>query len=395
MTDAGAYLDDFLDGHEEELVAFRRNIHSHPELSRAEFQTTSLVAQRLEVAGLTPRVMPQGTGLVCDIGHPSTPGPVVALRADLDALAIEDEKDVPYRSRVAGAAHACGHDVHTTVVLGAGLALARLPHALPGRVRLVFQPAEEVVPGGALDMIEAGAVAGVDTIFALHCDPKIDTGSVGLRAGPVTSASDMVTIRLHGPGGHTARPHLPANLGDVAGRVVTGLPGALGRLTRDPSRANLVFGAVHAGEVANVIPTTAEIKGTLRTLDRAIWDAAPEVLDDALSAIVEGSGAVSEMRHRRGSPPIVNDAAATAVMERSALAALGPGRLVEVTQSLGSADFSWYLEEVPGAFARLGVHAPGSGAALDLHSGAFDVDERAIAVGVRLLTHTALEALRR
>lgn len=393
MTDPVAYLDGFLGGHEEELVAFRRNLHSHPELSRAEFQTTSLVAGRLEVAGLAPRVLPSGTGLVCDVGDPSGPGPVVALRADLDALPITDEKDVPYRSRVPGAAHACGHDVHTTVVLGTGLALTHLPGGLPGRVRLLFQYAEEVVPGGALDMIDAGGLTDVGMIFALHCDPKLDTGQVGLRVGPVTSASDMLTIRLHGPGGHTARPHLTTNLVDVAAHVVTELPAALTLLTDDPEAANLVFGAVHAGEVANVIPTAAEIKGTLRTLDRAVWDAAPAVLENALARVVEPSGATCELTHRRGSPPIVNDATATAILAGAATTALGRDTVVEIEQSLGSEDFSWYLEEVPGAFARLGVHTPGTGAARDLHSGAFDVDERAIAVGVRLLTHAALDAL--
>lgn len=393
--DLDAFLDGFLDAHAEELVAFRRDLHVHPERSGEEHETTERVAERLRVAGLVPQVLDGGTGLRCDVVGSAGEGPVVALRADLDALAMEDEKVVPYRSQVAGVAHACGHDVHTTVVLGAGLALARLlgaDDAPSGRVRLLFQPAEESLPGGALDLIAAGALDDVSWIFGLHCDPKLEVGRVGVRAGAITSAADLLTLRLHGPGGHTARPHLTVDLVAVAGRLAHDLPPAL----RDHEPAlNLVFGSLHAGEAANVIPATAMLRGTLRTADRAAWDAAPDLLTAVLTELVEPTGATFALDHERGVPPVVNDVRATDLLAAAASRALGPDAVVPTEQSAGGDDFAWYLERVPGSYARLGVHDPASdGPRLDLHASTFDVDERAIAIGVRVLVATALAALR-
>ena len=202
----GAYpwLDRFLEAHGEELVAFRRRIHAHPEVSWAEVETTAAEVDRLAVAGLKPVGLPDSTGLVCDLrtGAPSPFGasagdqPIVALRADLDALAMEDDKDVAYRSTRPGVAHACGHDVHTTVVLGAALALAEAAeHGETGRVRFIFEPAEEALPGGALEVIESGALRGVGSMLGVHCDPKIDVGQVALRPGAITSAADMARRR--------------------------------------------------------------------------------------------------------------------------------------------------------------------------------------------------------
>ncbi len=221
-----AWLDTFLDGHRAELIAFRRHLHAHPELSYAERDTTDLIAQRLQVAGLRPRLLPNECGLICDIG--SGAGPVLALRADIDALAMDDEKDVPYRSQRPGVAHACGHDVHATVVLGAGLALAEHAARTPGlRVRLLFEPAEESLPGGSVEVIDAGGLDHVNAIYGLHCDPKVDVGRVAVREGALTSATDMVMLELHGPGGHTARPHLTVDLVRVAAMVATELPDAV------------------------------------------------------------------------------------------------------------------------------------------------------------------------
>ena len=203
-------LSAFLATHNPELIHLRRHLHAHPELGKAERQTTALVARRLEAVGLRPRLLSTGTGLICDIGHGD--GPTVALRADLDALPLHDEKDVPYRSTVPGVCHACGHDVHTTILLGVGLALAQHADRLPGRVRLVFQPAEECLPGGSIDVIGDRVLEGVSAIFALHCAPKLEVGRLGIRVGAITAASDLVEVHLSGPGGHTARPHLTADL---------------------------------------------------------------------------------------------------------------------------------------------------------------------------------------
>ena len=388
-------LDDFIDAHEEELVAFRRELHAHPERSGEERETTARVAERLRISGLAPRVLNSGTGLFCDISS-GRDGPIVALRADLDALAMDDEKEVAYRSQVAGVAHACGHDVHTTVVLGAGLALAKLlaDDAAPGgTVRLIFQPAEEALPGGALDVIAEGGLDGTSWIFGLHCDPKLDVGKIGTRAGAITSAADLLEIQLHGPGGHTARPQLTVDLVSVAGRLAAELPGALRQRN---SELSLVFGAFHSGDAANVIPTTAELRGTLRTADRDAWDAAPAALTETLRDLVKPTGATFQLAHHRGVPPVVNELTATEVIALAAANVLGAGGVVETEQSAGGDDFAWYLEHVRGSYVRLGVHDPAStNDRLDLHAGTFDVDERAIAIGVRVLVETALDALDR
>jgi amidohydrolase len=374
-------LEEFLSVNAQRLVEVRRDLHAHPELGGEERRTTSLVGDALAHAGLTPRVLPSGTGLICDIGAE----PVVALRADLDALPIPDEKDVPYRSLVDGVAHACGHDVHTAVVLGAGLALARMATAgeLPHGVRLIFQPAEEILPGGALEAIEAGAVEGIREIFAVHCDPTLDVGRIGLKVGPITSASDHVEVFFSGPGGHTARPHLTVDLVSAMGAVIAQSPGLLSRRIDLRAGAALVWGHISAGTAANVIPRSGVVRGTVRTLDRDAWAVLPGVLEDVIRTLAAPYGMGVDVRYVRGVPPVVNSASGVAVLREA-------DAVAEAEQSLGGEDFGWYLEAVPGALARLGVRSPGSSVRLDLHQPTFDVDERCISVGVRLLVAAAL-----
>jgi amidohydrolase len=381
-------VDEFLAGNAQRLVEVRRDLHAHPELSREERRTTQLVGDALTHAGLAPKLLACGTGLVCDIG----PEPAVALRADLDALPIPDETDAPYRSQVDGVAHACGHDVHTAVVLGAGLALARMAAAgeLPRGVRLVFQPAEETVPGGALDVIDAGALAGITQMFAVHCDPAIDVGKIGLRVGSITSAADHVEVVLTGPGGHTARPYLTADLVSALGAVLAQSPGLLARRIDVRSGANLVWGQVSAGAAANVIPRTGTARGTVRILDRDAWAALPALLDDVIRTIAAPYGVGVDIDHVRGVPPVVNAASSIAILRDAVTAQWGAEAIIEAEQSLGGEDFGWYVDQVPGALARLGVRSPGSSVSLDLHQSTFDVDERCISVGVRLLVAAAL-----
>ncbi|HSP37173.1 MAG TPA: amidohydrolase [Frankiaceae bacterium] len=384
--------------HGDELIAFRRQLHAHPELGREEHGTTDLVANRLSAEGLNPRLLPVGSGLWCDIGGDGDGGgqpPEVLLRADLDALPLDDEKDVPYRSTVPGVCHACGHDVHTSVLLGAGLALAELAErdGLPGRVRLVFQPAEEMMPGGALDVLRAGLVTGGRYVFALHCDPSIEVGTVGLKVGPITAAADKIDLHLSGPGGHTSRPQNTVDLINALSRVVADLPAALTRVIDPRSAMTLVWGMISAGSAPNAIPRTGLAKGTLRMLDHEAWQVAPEVVHRLATELAAPYGATARVDYHRGVPPVVNSGSAVAVLQAAAHRALPAGAVVPTRQSLGGEDFGWYLEHVPGAMARLGVR-PAGGAAYDLHQGGFDVDEDCIAVGVRLMVATALEALR-
>lgn len=388
------HLDTFLAGHEEELIALRRQLHGHPELSWDEHETTALVNSRLAVADLKPRPLETETGLVLDLGDPDA-GPTVALRADIDALPLDDEKDVPYRSTVPGVCHACGHDVHTAILLGASLALAELSRDadLSGRIRLLFQPAEEAMPGGADLLSRTDVIDDVDVIYALHCDPSLEVGRVGMRVGPITAAADRISIRLHGAGGHTARPHLTADLVHIAGRIICDLPAGFAKLSDLRDAPTLVFGSVQSGHAANVIPSSAVLQATLRTQGRATWDQAPRIIETLLASIVDPFGATYELDYLRGSPPVDNDGRATEVFAEAAGLALGAEAVVPTAQSVGNEDFSWFLEKAPGSYARLGVRPPDATRRLDLHASTFDVDESAIGIGVRLLTHTALRAL--
>ena len=380
-------LDEFLAEHGDRLVAFRRDLHAHPELGRHEFRTTERLAAELTAVGLAPQLLPGGSGLVCDVGPLP---PVLGLRADLDALPIADGKAVDYRSTIDGVCHTCGHDVHSTVVLGAGLFLAGLAAAgaLPRSVRLVFQPAEEIMPGGALDVIAAGGLDGLERLFTVHCDPTIDVGRVGLRVGPVTSATDLVEVHLHGAGGHTARPHRTADLVAALGDVVSRAPGILARRVDPRAGVSLVWGEVHAGSAANVIPRSGVARGTLRMLDRGVWETVPALLDEVVREVVAPYKVQVEVEQTRGVPPVVNDAQAVAELAAAATR-LSADAVTDTVQSLGGEDFGWFLEKVPGALARLGVRTPGS-PAVDLHQPTFDVDEACIAVGVRLLAEACL-----
>jgi amidohydrolase len=382
--------DPWVTAHASEVVGLRRRIHSKPELGFCELETTATVRAELVAAGLAPTVLPGGTGLVCDIGS----GPrTVALRADIDALPVHDAKDVPYRSTVAGVCHACGHDAHTAVLVGTARALAEAGD-LPGRVRVVFQPAEESLPGGALAAIDGGALKDVQQIFALHCDPRLETGLVGLRAGPITAACDRVEVRLTGPGGHTARPHVTVDVVDALGRVITEVPGLLSRRA-DPRHAmSLVWGAVGAGAAANAIPREGTLRGTVRILNADAWQRAEDLVRELIADVVRPTGAEVEVGYVQGVPPVVNDPGAVEVLRAAARTAVGPEAVAPAEQSLGGEDFAWYLQHVPGALGRLGVRRPGApGPPHDLHQPDFDIDEDALAIGVRLLARTAVAAL--
>lgn len=392
-------LDEWLDEHGPGLIALRRNLHAHPELSGQEQATTDLVQERLELAGLKPRRLAVGVGLVCDIDpDPSSPHPEragggrLALRADLDALAMADEKDVAYRSQVPGVSHACGHDVHTTVVLGTALYFARHRELLPGPVRFIFQPAEERVPGGALDVIADNGLGGVDAIVGLHCEPKLDVGTIGLKHGPISSAADMAVITLSGPGGHTARPEMTVDLISLAAVIVNQLPSRVAaRVTHldddDEALVKLVFGSIHAGDAANVIPTQCVVKASIRTPSLRVWDELPLMVEQELQALVDATGATLHLDYTHGVPPVVNDVLVTDIVGAAAGTVVGDHSVAPVHQSWGGDDFAWFTREVPGTYVRLGVRDPG-GPTLDLHAGHFDVDERAIAIGVRLLAGT-------
>jgi amidohydrolase len=387
MTSAPHQLANALDDLEPFLVDLRRDLHAHPELAWHEERTTAKVSGALEDAGLLVQHLPKG-GVSVEIGSGD---PVVLLRADLDALPVDDRTLDPWASTVPGVAHACGHDVHTAALLGAGLALSRLDE-LPGRVRLLFQPAEEVMPGGALEMIATGVLDHVVAAYALHCDPSIDVGQVGLREGPITGAADAIRVRLSGRGGHTSRPHLTQDLTFALSVLVTQLPAALSRRLDPRAGASLVWGMVRAGAAGNVIPSSGEVSGTLRMLDAVAWADAEQLVRELVGQVLAPYGVEADVIYTRGVPPVVNDPAATRRLADAAADVVGPDGVVTTSQSLGGEDFAWYLDTVPGAMARLGTRSSG-GPTYDLHQGDLRVDERSVRIGAHVLAGTALHTL--
>ena len=368
-----------------ELREVRRHLHRHPELSQQEYATTDYVVEQLTALGLAPVRMPR-TGAICDIPGSDPSLKPIALRADMDALGIPELSTVSFRSVVDGVSHSCGHDVHMSAVLGAAHALVRVAEAgaLRRGVRLVFQPSEERHPCGALAMIAEGVVDGSDSILALHCDPGVDVGHIGLKTGPITSATDPVQIQVRGPGGHTSRPHLSQDLIYALGSIVTQLPAALNRRMDPRSGVNLTWGSIHAGSAFNAIPSSGTLEGTLRCLDHDAWDRAEELLVELLADLARPWGVEARVTHDRGVPPVSNSASSVAVLEAAVAGVLGRENLDPTAQSLGGEDFAWYLEKVPGALARLGTRTPG-GRTYDLHMGDLMIDERAIGIGASVL----------
>ncbi|MBZ5733252.1 amidohydrolase [Nocardioides sp. TRM66260-LWL] len=378
--------------HEHDLVELRRDLHRHPEPAWAEQRTVARLVELLEPAGWTITRTPR-SGLVADLG---AGGRRVALRADLDALPVQDLTTDPWRSTVPGVAHACGHDVHASALAGAGLALAELHRQglLAGRVRLLFQPAEEVMPGGAKHLISHGALEGVEEVFALHCDPSVDVGAVGLRVGPITSAADRIDVRLEGSGGHTSRPHLTEDLTFALAKVVSELPSVLSRRMDPRAGVSVVWGVLQAGAAANVIPDHGLASGTVRILEADAWASCEGVVRQAVLDLVRPYGVTATVDYLQGVPPVVNDAASVDLLAQAADAMLGPLHRTEAEQSLGGEDFGWYLAHVPGALLRLGTRSPG-GQRYDLHRGDLVVDEAAIGHGARMLAGAALLSLAR
>ncbi len=377
MTDIGALVTSWMDRHHDEVIGWRRHLHSHPELSHMEYNTTEYLAGVLTEHGMTPTLFP-GTGLMVDIG-PSE-GERLAFRADIDALPLTETTGLDYSSTVPGVAHSCGHDIHTVIALALACALNSID--LPLGIRVIFQPAEEVMTGGATDVIQFGGLEGVHAIYALHVEPKLKVGRVGVRAGAITSASDVIEVRVRGEGGHTSRPHLAKDVVYALGKLVTELPTLLSRRVDPRTGTVLVFGTINAGFASNAIPESGIVSGTLRTADIGTWRSMRPLIGELVAQVLAPTGVEHELIYNPGVPPVLNDDVATALLA-SAARDLDPQSVVQAPQSSGGEDFSWYLEHVPGSMARLGCWS-GQGPRQDLHQSDLNVDERCIGVGVKL-----------
>jgi amidohydrolase len=391
-TSATTVIADVVEKYGDALVDLRRDLHQHPELSWSELRTAEVTSRLVEEAGWR-LIRYSRTGFAADLG---ADGPLIALRADMDALPVQDLTEDAWTSTVPGVAHACGHDVHTAALVGAALALGEVQDRglLPGRVRLLFQPAEEVMPGGAVHLMDEGVLDGVERVFALHCDPGVDVGQVGLRLGPLTSAADRVEVRLTGTGGHTSRPHLTGDLTFALAKVTTELPAVLSRRMDPRAGVSVVWGSLHAGSAPNVIPDHGLVTGTVRILDAVAWADCEGVVRQVVDEIVRPYGVTAEIDYQRGVPPVVNEPVSNRILANAVRTVLGDRGEVVAPQSLGGEDFGWYLDRVPGAMMRLGTRTPG-GATYDLHQGNLRVDERATGIGARLLAESAVQALAR
>lgn len=362
----------------------RRHIHRYPELSFEEHETHKYLAAELQKLGHSFRShLGGGTGLHVVI-EGKQPGPVVALRADIDALPIQEETGLPFASERPGIMHACGHDVHTAVLLATAKALQSIKDDLPGTVVLIFQPGEERNPGGASLMIRDGVLdrPKVDAIFGLHVDPYLQVGRMAFAPGPVMAAPDELRVTVTGRGGHGAWPHRTVDPIVTAAQVITSLQQIVARNV-DPIRpAVLTVGLIQGGTAHNVIPDEVSFVGTVRTMHEEVRRLMPERLETVIRGVCAAAGATYRMEYEHGYPVLVNDPEATEIGRRAAIAVLGEENVGAMEPSMGGEDFAYYLERVPGTFARLGVRSPDNLAPHGLHTSRLMIDESSIAVGV-------------
>jgi len=349
-------------------LELRRLLHRHPEPAHREHRTTHLIRRFLLDHGLVFNDREPKTGGWVDIGD----GPRVGFRADIDALPIQEPAENSPRSETEGWMHACGHDAHAAIAAGIAVALARLDTGVP--FRIIFQPAEEAFPGGAVELVDEGLVDGLSALLAFHVDPTLRTGKVGARVGPVTAGSDAMAIVIHGPGGHTSRPHKTVDLISAAARVAAELPNAIRNSIDARSPIVTAFGSIHGGDAVNVIPAEVVLKGTVRTLDPELWDVLPSLVDKTLGAILALTGAGYTLDYQQGIAPVVNDGPIVDRATRAIRSGLGEETVVETETSMGGEDFSNYLSVTRGALLRLGA-ASGGG---DLHSASFAFNESAL-----------------
>lgn len=369
-----------------ELIGLRRHIHAHPELSGAEHQTAALVAGELRLLGWDVREGVGRTGVVAELGPAAAP--LLALRVDMDALPVEERTGLPFASCHQGLMHACGHDLHTAIGLGVARLLAPLAPRLTARVRLLFQPAEEIAQGAAW-MLADGAMEGVQALFGVHVFPSLPVGSIGVRSGSLTAAAGELEVEVLGEGGHGARPHQSTDAIWIAARVVSGLQEAISRRLDALQPVVVSFGKIEGGKAFNVIADHVRLLGTVRCLDTEVHAELPGWIEDTVHAICRGYGGEARVRYRCISPPVHNDPALTELVEEAALALLDRPQVRRLEQpSLGAEDFAELLTAAPGTMFRLGVAGPEGCAAL--HNGGFDPDEGAIAVGVQVLTLSLL-----
>ncbi|MCR8635656.1 M20 metallopeptidase family protein [Paenibacillus radicis (ex Xue et al. 2023)] len=375
----------------EQLTDWRRDLHQHPELGFEEQRTSEFVKKKLGEMGISELKTIAQTGVVA-VMHGEQDGPTIMLRADMDALPIQDEKEVSYASSIPGKAHLCGHDAHTTILLGAAALLKK--NGIPrGRVKLIFQPAEEGL-AGAKAMIADGVLEHpkVDAVIGLHVYPSLSVGTIGVCPGSCTAFSDRFDLVIHGRGGHAAHPHQAVDAVTVTAQVLTALQQIASRMTDPLSPVVVTVGKIAGGYTRNVIAPSVTLEGTVRTLDRETQAAVPVLLEQIVNGICQSFGASYKLNYWNGYPSVVNDPSLIPLLEETAKDVLGQTTL-KLKPSMGGEDFSYYAEQVPGLFFRLGVRNEEKGFIHPLHHPLFDLDEDSLPVGSAMLAQLALKYL--
>lgn len=378
-----------------EVIRIRREIHRYPELGFEERRTAQLVATELGKLGIEVQAGVARTGVV-GILRGSQKGGTVALRADMDALPIPEQTHLPFKSQIAGAMHACGHDAHTACLIGAAMILSQLRGELRGKVKLIFQPSEESPPSGAKLMVEEGVLEdpGVDAIMSLHSDPAIGSGKVGVRYGAMFAAVDNFTITILGEGGHAARPHDSVDAIVVASQAVLALQTIPSRRVDPLASVVITIGTIEGGYRSNIIADRVELTGTVRTLSPGWRETVPRLVEETLSGVSKSHGARCELRFDSVTPVLVNDDGMTSLVQKVGRDLLGDENVIEIDKPcMGGEDYAFYLEKVPGVMFRLGTGGQES-SAYPWHHPKFDIDESSLPVGAAVLAQSALEYLK-
>ena len=368
-----------------DIIGLRRYLHENPELSGGETETARRVAEILTACGIGHETGVGGTyGVVATIVGGAGPGPTFALRGDMDALPIQEENDVPYRSRVPGVMHACGHDGHTANLMGAARVLHAMRDSLKGTIKLIFQPAEETVRG-ADAIVAAGVIDDVDAILMLHGWPDLPAGKIGVRNGPVMASADSFTLRIDGKGGHGAYPHKTIDPVVVGAQIVTALQTVVSREVSPLQPAVVSVTMFHAGTARNVIPERAELAGTVRALDPALRKELPTRIERVIRGVCDAMQCTYHFDYDFGTPVTVNDPGVTDLVRRVGRDLLGAENVVELPEpTMGAEDFAFYVERIPGAMFRLGVGCP-----YLLHTPKYDFGDAPLETGMLMMVETA------
>ena len=375
-----------------QVVAWRRHLHRHPELAFEEHETAAFVARQLTDLGIPHRTGVARTGVVGEIVG-QKPGPTLALRADLDALPIHEANAHDYASCHPGRMHACGHDAHTASLLGTAALLVQHRDQLAGTVRLVFQPSEEKLPGGASVMLAEHALDGVSAIVGQHVMPVLDVGRVGIRSGRYMASADEIYIDIVGRGGHAAQPHTLIDPVGIAAQLIVALQQVVSRRADPRLPSVLSFGRVEALGATNVVPERVHLEGTFRTFDESWRSRAHQAIADIAHGIVEGMGARLELDIRRGYPVLTNDPQLTDRVRAGIEAYAGPENVVDLDLWMASEDFAYYTQALPGCFYRIGTRNEARGIVHGLHTPQFDIDEEALALSTGLMAWLAIDGL--